>query len=369
MAKSASKGSLGPIQIRLRAHVRAPAEVIWAILVDWERNHQWMLEASRFRVTSEHREGVGVEVRAHVRIGGITTVDSVRVSRWEPPYVLGIDHLGWVKGRAVIECIPTGQGTRVEWLEELTPPLGAVGGLGIRLFKPLMTRIFTRDLAVLKRLAEEKAGTRSPGPPAPAGRRPASGEGRGAAPGGSAGPRPAEAAALPRPRSGARRPEASSLFARWFWLVYLPLGLIGAVLLLVLAGLVPSALKLPLIAVTGAWSAVALRLLIERRRRGLAVPAPRSIVVGILAVAGLAVGGGLLAWIGIGRVSSSEGLAMLLVGCFFMLMAVFAPMFKLVDSGFRLAARLVSRRSKSAEPPRTPPEESGGIPAATSSQR
>jgi hypothetical protein len=339
------EGPLGPIQIRLRADVAAPPDVVWGILVDWERSNQWMLEGSRFRVTSEHREGIGVEVQAHVRIAGITTVDRVRVSRWEPPYVLGIDHRGWVKGRALIECIPTDRGTRVEWLEYLIPPLGVLGGAGIRLFKPFMARIFARDLGILKRLAEQKAGTRQPHARSPG------------------------AAATPTRRSRVRRPEGASLFARWFWLVYLPLGLIGAVLLLVLTGLMPGALRLPLIVLTGGWSAVALRLLIERRRRRLAVPAPRSIVFGVAAVATLALGGGLLAWIGIGRVSSSEGLAMLLVGCFFMLMAIFAPMFKLVDSGFRLIARLLSRRS--APPPPTPPpaEEPERVPAASSSER
>jgi hypothetical protein len=134
------------------------------------------------------------------------------------------------------------------------------------------------------------------------------------------------------------------------------------VLLLAFTGLLPGALRVPLIVLSGLWSALALRLLIERRRRGVAVPAPRSIVFGIAAVAALALGGSLLAWIGIGRVSSSEGLAMLLVGCFFMLMAVFAPMFKLVDSALRLVARLVSRRSKSPEA--TPDGPAAPTPAA-----
>jgi uncharacterized protein YndB with AHSA1/START domain len=315
---------MGPIEIRLQIDIRAPVEVVWPMLVDWEQLGRWMLEASRFRVTSEQREGVGAEIEARVRIGGITTTDSVRVTRWEPPHVLGIDHLGSVKGHAVLECIPRDQGTRVEWAERLEPPFGVIGGIGIRALKPIMAKTFARDLGVLKRLAEIRAGTRSPGKLGGNGARPA------------------------------RGPEASSLFARWFWLVYLPLGLLATVLTLVATGLMPGALRLPLIASTGVWSALAIRLLLERKRRQLAVPAPRSIVFGIGAVALLAVTGGLLTWIGIGRLSTSAGLAMLLVGCFFMLMAVFAPMFKLVDSGFRLAARALTRRSKPPAPPPPP---------------
>lgn len=331
-------GPTGPIEILLQIGIRAPVETVWGMLVDWEHLGAWMLEASNVRVTSQQRDGVGTEVEARVRIGGIATTDSVRVTRWEPPHALGIDHLGWVKGHALIECTPTETGTRVEWAERLEPPLGVVGALGIRAFKPLMAKTFARDMGALKRRCELKAGTRAPGRPAE-GRREEDGRQVGTRPGSPTPPGPQSAAA------------ASSLFARWFWLVYLPLGLLATVLLLVGTGLMPRPLRVPLLAATGIWSALALRLLVERRRRQLAVPAPRSIVFGIGAVALLAVSGGLLTWIGIGRVSTSAGLAMLLVGCFFMLMAVFAPMFKLVDSGFRLAARVLTRRKRPAPRP------------------
>jgi hypothetical protein len=40
----------------------------------------------------------------------------------------------------------------VYWAETLYPPLGVAGALGITAFKPLMTRIFKRDLRVLQGL-------------------------------------------------------------------------------------------------------------------------------------------------------------------------------------------------------------------------
>jgi carbon monoxide dehydrogenase subunit G len=340
----------GPIEILLQAGIRAPAETVWGMLVDWEHLGAWMLEASDVRVTSQQREGVGTEVEARVRIGGIATTDSVRVTRWEPPHALGIAHLGWVKGHAVIECTPTDSGTRVTWTERLQAPMGVVGALGIRAFKPLMTKTFARDLGALKRRCELRAGTREPARPA-GGRREQQDERElrrevGAPPG--------AATVAGRPRG----PAASSLFARWFWLVYLPLGLLATVLLLVGAGIMPRPFRVPLLVATGIWSGLALRLLVERRRRRLTVPAPRSIVVGIGAVVLLAVVGAVLTWVGIGRVSTSAGLAMLLVGCFFMLMAVFAPMFKLVDSGFRLAARVLTRHRRPVA--RRPAEEPAG---------
>lgn len=75
-----------------------PPEVVWTLITDWEHQGDWMLEASDFVVTSEAREGVGVEAEATVRIAGIRTRDPIRVIAWEPPRLLGIQHLGWVKG-------------------------------------------------------------------------------------------------------------------------------------------------------------------------------------------------------------------------------------------------------------------------------
>jgi uncharacterized protein YndB with AHSA1/START domain len=131
-----------------------PPEVVWALITDWEHQDDWMLEASGFEVTSPHREGVGVEARATVRIAGIRTRDSVRVSMWEPPRMLVIDHLGWVKGSGEIQMAPIREGTRMRWRETLFAPkaLGPLGRFGLRIAAPLMRRLFRRDLRVLQSL-------------------------------------------------------------------------------------------------------------------------------------------------------------------------------------------------------------------------
>ena len=135
-----------------------PVEAIWELITDWEHQDDWMLEASDFVVVSDQREGVGVEAEATIRIGGISTRDRVRVSEWEPHRRLGIEHLGWVTGRGIIELTPVaGNRTHVWWREELDPPLGALGALGMTAFKPLMSRIFRRDLRILAGLARARA--------------------------------------------------------------------------------------------------------------------------------------------------------------------------------------------------------------------
>jgi hypothetical protein len=142
------------IDIVTSTEIRRPAETVWPYLVDWEGLDRWMKEARGFRVTSEIRKGVGVEAEATVGIAGITTHDRIRVTRWQPPWILEIAHLGWVKGTGYMELSPVEAGCAVFWREQLVPPWGPVGRLGMRVLRPLMRRIFQRDLEELRKLVE-----------------------------------------------------------------------------------------------------------------------------------------------------------------------------------------------------------------------
>lgn len=146
------------VAIEVAHTIDAPAEVIWDLITDWEHQDAWMLEASDFVVLTEQREGIGVEAEATVKIGGISTRDKVVVTGWDPPRRLGIRHEGWVAGAGEIHLTPLrGDRTHVFWREELEPPLGVFGAIGITAFKPLMKRIFARDLRVLGGLAHATA--------------------------------------------------------------------------------------------------------------------------------------------------------------------------------------------------------------------
>ncbi len=142
-----------PVLIEMGRTLPGSVDVVWRLITDWEHQGDWMLEARDFVVLSEQREGVGVEAEATVTIGGITTRDKVRVTKWEPPRRLGIAHEGWVSGEAEIMLTPLGEGTtHLFWREQLFAPLGPLGLVGLAAFRPLMRRIFVRDLRVLEGL-------------------------------------------------------------------------------------------------------------------------------------------------------------------------------------------------------------------------
>jgi hypothetical protein len=152
-----------PVVIEMAETASAAPEVVWRLITDWERQGDWMLEASDFEVLSESREGVGVEAEATVRIGGISTRDRVRVVAWEPDRHLGIEHGGWVSGRGDIHLTRLApERTHVFWREELRPPLGFAGAVGLRALKPVMRRIFERDLRVLASLARVASAAAGP---------------------------------------------------------------------------------------------------------------------------------------------------------------------------------------------------------------
>lgn len=146
------------VSVETAATMPGPPGVVWELITDWEHQDEWMLEASDFVVTTEQREGVGVEAKATINIGGIKTRDRVRVVGWEPPKRLAIEHLGWVTGVGEIHLTPLGTDrTHLFWREDLSPPLGMLGALGMTGFKPLMRRIFERDLRVLAGLVRARA--------------------------------------------------------------------------------------------------------------------------------------------------------------------------------------------------------------------
>lgn len=145
--------------IELGREMPGAPDVVWRLITDWEHQDDWMLEASDFTVTSEQRTGVGVEAQATITIGGIRTRDRVRVVAWEPERRLVIRHEGWVSGVGeILLARRDDDSTYMFWREELHPPLGIVGAIGLGLFKPMLRRVFARDLRVLEGLVRAAGG-------------------------------------------------------------------------------------------------------------------------------------------------------------------------------------------------------------------
>lgn len=152
------------MRLEVTVEAAAPPAAVWEVLTHWERQSEWMLDAKSVEVLTPEREGVGVTIRCPTNLLGVTVEDVMRVTDWEHERVLGVTHLGRIiTGSGAFELSPATvdgvEGTRIDWWEEVDPPLGAFGEWGASTFVlPILRRIFTRSLRNLASLAEAEAG-------------------------------------------------------------------------------------------------------------------------------------------------------------------------------------------------------------------
>lgn len=137
--------------------INAPIEQVWDVLVDWEAQPSWMVDARSVTVLTPHREGLDVVVRCRTVIaGGLVVNDDMVTTEWSKHSIIGVRHLGPViRGIGAFDLQAVAGGTRFVWWEEFDPPLGRIGELvaGAAVV-PLVNRVFRSSLARLKALCE-----------------------------------------------------------------------------------------------------------------------------------------------------------------------------------------------------------------------
>lgn len=147
--------------LRALVHIEAPPERVWELVAGWERQAEWMVDATSVVVLTARREGVGTRIRAVTTVAGIPVADPMEVTRWEPGRLVEVRHLGWpIRGIAWFDLRPSLTGTWFEWAEELDPPLGPLGEAGATVLRGALERMLGRSLATLKRLAESQPAER-----------------------------------------------------------------------------------------------------------------------------------------------------------------------------------------------------------------
>jgi uncharacterized protein YndB with AHSA1/START domain len=128
-----------------------PIEEAWAVLVAWERQAGWLLDADRVQVVSSAREGVGVRLAVRTRLFGVPAfTEPIEVTGWEPPHRLTIRHGGPVAGEGAWELAAVPGGTRFTWTEEVELAVPVLGGAAGRIYAPLLRVLMRRALAGLR---------------------------------------------------------------------------------------------------------------------------------------------------------------------------------------------------------------------------
>ena len=151
-------GQRPPAVIAVDVIVDAPAKSVWAAVVDWDRQSQWML-ATRVRATTGGGVGLGGGLEAVTGVGPLRFVDPMVITEWEPPHRCTVKHTGRVvRGYGVFEvfALPEGR-SRFVWSEQLDLPLGVVGRLGWPVVKPAFAAGVRASLNRLARSVEAES--------------------------------------------------------------------------------------------------------------------------------------------------------------------------------------------------------------------
>jgi hypothetical protein len=120
-----------------------------------------MADAEAITFHSDQRQGVGTAFCTDTKVGPFRLRDQMEVTEWEPGRVMGIRHTGVVTGtgRFTLEAVAcpaggAGEHTRFTWDERLFFPSWMGGRLGGRAGGPVLTWIWRRNLAQLRRRFE-----------------------------------------------------------------------------------------------------------------------------------------------------------------------------------------------------------------------
>jgi hypothetical protein len=101
--------------------VRADPQQVWDMVVDWSRQHQWILAT-----TTEGGHGLGAKVTGRTGIGPFRFADPMEITEWVPPRRCSVSHLGtMVRGRGMFEVLPRDdpEGAEFRWTEVIELPV------------------------------------------------------------------------------------------------------------------------------------------------------------------------------------------------------------------------------------------------------
>jgi hypothetical protein len=140
--------------MRVGASVIVPAgpEDVWVVLLSWERQPEWMVDAVSVRVSSPGRTGVGTRIDVRTRILGLPMLtDVLEVTEWDPPRRLVVSRRGFVRGTGTWMLEPLPNAIHLLWIEEIRVPVPLLGELALLVYRPIMRRLMRRSLANLAR--------------------------------------------------------------------------------------------------------------------------------------------------------------------------------------------------------------------------
>ena len=122
-------------------------ETAWRALSDIASHVNWMGDAVALEFRSEQRLGEGTAMDVETRVGPFRTNDRMEVTGWVEGHSIEVVHIGLVTGRGTLSLTAKENGTLLTWDEDLSFPWWLGGAVTAWLARPVLRRIWRRNLA------------------------------------------------------------------------------------------------------------------------------------------------------------------------------------------------------------------------------
>ncbi|GBE24271.1 polyketide cyclase / dehydrase and lipid transport [bacterium BMS3Bbin02] len=140
-----------PTTITVVRAMAFPRHIVWERLADIASHAGWMKEATTIEFTSAQRAGVGTVAEVPTRIGPFVARDRIEFTAWNEPSDLSVRHSGVISGTGTFMLDEMGPSlTTVTWQESIGLTLRLGGRLGELIARPIITRIWERNLRDLE---------------------------------------------------------------------------------------------------------------------------------------------------------------------------------------------------------------------------
>jgi Polyketide cyclase / dehydrase and lipid transport len=136
--------------IRVEVEIAAPPAAVWADVARIASHVEWMSDAEKITFTSTAIGGIGTTFECDTRIGPVRLTDRMEITEWVPERVMGVRHVGLVRGEGRFTLDPTGRDrTLFAWTESLTFPWFLGGPIGAMPGRAILRAVWRRNLGLL----------------------------------------------------------------------------------------------------------------------------------------------------------------------------------------------------------------------------
>jgi uncharacterized protein YndB with AHSA1/START domain len=110
--------------------ISASPEEVFRAVTNWESQSEWVL-ATKVRGVVDESHRLGGEIEAFTGIGSLGFLDTMTITKWNPPHLCEVTHTGkTVRGSGVFEVTSENGMTYFTWTEYTEIPFGIVGKIG-----------------------------------------------------------------------------------------------------------------------------------------------------------------------------------------------------------------------------------------------